>query len=196
MSTALRAIKEPSNLKRQFAVFGYEGIPIGETNYFFTVEGSKLYRIEADLSGVNYVIARDMGSQRVIDSIDIEILELWQSSNGWNNIRVVRPGIARKFQAITMVRGDRDVGNGNNAAYSDSNSAIYNTTGINMPINDMLIAGHAETTIHDYYNKNLPFGTFWAMNDPVVIEYEFDSLGVVETYRRAIKHRVMETTLF
>ena len=194
MSTALRAIKEPSNLHRQFAVFTYEGY--AEDRYFFTVEGSKLYRIEADLSGVNYVIARDMGSQRVIDSIDSEILELWQSSNGWNNIRVVRPGIARKFQAITMVRGDRDVGNGNNAAYSDDNSAIYNTTGINMPINDMLIAGHAETTIHDYYNKNLPFGTFWAMNDPVVIEYEFESISVVETYRRAVKHRIMETTLF
>lgn len=193
MSTALRGIKEPSNLHRQFAVFTYQGY--SADRYFFTVEGSKLYRIEADLSGVNYVIARDMGSQRVIDSIDSEILELWQSSNGWSNIRVVRPGIARKFQAITMVRGDRNVGGGNNAAYSENNSRIYNTTGIRMPINDMLIAGHEETTISDNYKENLPYGTFWAMNDPIVIEYEFDSIDV-ETYRRAIKHRIMETTLF
>jgi hypothetical protein len=37
-------------LKRQFAVYGF-----GENLYYFTVDGSKLYRIEADLSGVNYV---------------------------------------------------------------------------------------------------------------------------------------------
>ena len=194
MSSALRTTKEASNLKRQFAVFGYEGIT-AETKYFFTVEGSKLYRIEADLSGVNYVVARDMGSQRTIDSLDVELIDLWQTNNSWQNIRVVRPGTARKFQALTMVRGSHGVGGGNPAAYSDADSAIYNRTGKDMPINDMLIAGHAETTILNDYNENLPFGTFWAMNDPIVIEYEFDSEGV-DTYRRAIKHRIMETTLF
>ena len=195
MSSALRAHKEPSNLKRQFAVFGYEGIINEDNKYYFTVEGSKLYRIEADLSGVNYVIARDMGSQRTIDSLDVELIDLWQTNNSWQNIRVVRPGTARKFQALTMVRGSHGVGGGNPAAYSDADSAIYNRTGKDMPINDMLIAGHAETTILNDYNENLPFGTFWAMNDPIVIEYEFDSEGV-DTYRRAIKHRIMETTLF
>lgn len=195
MSSAFRAPKESSDLKRQFAVFGYEGITAGN-NYYFTVEGSKLYRIEADLSGVNYVIARDMGSQRTIDSLDVELIDLWQTNNSWQNIRVVRPGTARKFQALTMVRGSHGVGGGNSAAYSDADSAIYDLTGINTPINDMLIAGHAETTIHNDYIENLPFGTFWAMNDPIVIEYEFESLSVVETYRRAIKHRIMETTLF
>jgi hypothetical protein len=195
MSSVLRGTKEPSNLKRQFAVFGYEGY--GTNLYYFTVEGNKLFRIEADLSGVNYIIARDMGVQRAIDSIDSEIIELWETNNSWSNIRVVRPGIARKFQAITMVRGDdfHGVGNGNSAAYIDQASAIYNRTGINMPINDMLIAGHDSTTISNLYTQNLPYGTFWAMNDPLVIEYEYDSAGV-ETYRRAIKHRIMENTLF
>jgi len=195
MSSAFRGIRDASVLKRQFAVFGYEGF--GENLYYFTVDGSKLHRIEADLSGVNHVIGRDMGSQRTIDAIDAELIELWEDNNSWQNIRVVRPGTARKFQALTMVRGDNehDIGNGNNAAYSIDNTAIYNQYGINMPINDMLIAGHEETTISNNYTKNLPYGTFWAMNDPIVIEYEFDSAGV-ETYRRAIKNRIMETTLF
>lgn len=195
MSSAFRGVRDASVLKRQFAVFGYKGF--GENLYYFTVDGSKLHRIEADLSGVNYVIGRDMGSQRTIDSVDTELIELWENNNGWQNIRVVRPGTARKFQALTMVRGDdlHGIGNGNEAAYSMFNTAIYNQYGINMPINDMLIAGHEETTINNNYNQNLPYGTFWAMNDPIVIEYEFDSAGV-ETYRRAIKNRIMETTLF
>ena len=196
MSSAVRGSKEPSNLKRQSAVFGYEGYP-GGNYYYFTVEGSKLNRIEADLGGADYVVARDMGSQRTIDSIDAELIQLWRDNNNWQKIRVVRPGTARKFQALTMVRGDSDhgVGNGNSVAYTDADSAIYNRNGVGMPINDMLIAGHADTTIHDDYNENLPFGTFWVMNDPVVIEYEYPS-AESETYRRAIKHRIMETTLF
>ena len=197
MSSVIRGVKEPNNVKRQFSVFSYQGLPPGssENEYYFTVEGSKLFRIEADLSGVNHVVARDMGVQRVIDSIDEELIELWENNNDWSNIRVVRPGIARKFQALTLVRGNNSVGNGNTAAYSDGDSAIYNINGVGMPINDMLIAGHDATTISNNYSQNLPYGTFWAMNDPVVIEYEFDSVGV-ETYRRAIKNRIMENTLF
>lgn len=193
MSSVLRGVKEPNNVKRQFSVFSYQGY--GENNYYFTVEGSKLFRIEADLSGVNYVIARDMGVQRVINSIDEELIELWENNNSWSNIRVVRPGIARKFQALTMVRGNIGVGGGNSAAYTDENSAIYDTTGERTPINDMLIAGEDATTTSNSYTQNLPYGTFWAMNDPVVIEYDYPSAGV-DTYRRAIKNRIMENTLF
>lgn len=195
MSSTLRSARESSNLRRQFAVYGYEGR--SDNLSYFTVEGSKLHRIEADLSGVNYVIARDMNAQRVIDSIDSEIVSLWETNNFWQNIRVIRPGIARKFQAVTVVRGDddHDVGDGNDIAYTSYNTAIYNTTGVNMAINDMLIAGHESTTINNGSIKNLPYGTFWAINDPIIIEYEYIS-GGSEPYRRAIKNLIMETTIF
>ena len=194
MSSTLRSIKEPSNLRRQFKVDTYLGY--AGNNYFFTVEGNKLYRIESDLSGVEWTVARDMGAQRVITDIDAELIELWQDSNGWENIKVIRPGIARKFQVVSMVRGNLPVDNGsgpawNSGAYlSDENTPIFDVE--TNTVNDMMVVGHADTTVSNNYNQNLPFGTFWALNDPVVIEYDFSFVK----YRRAIKNRIDETTLF
>lgn len=195
MSSVLRSRPSPPDSRRQYAVYGYEGTT-GHLHYF-TVEDDKLYRIEADLSGVNYVIARNTGMQCAINSIDEAIVNLWETQNSWQNIRVVRPGIARKFQAMTIYRGndENDVGDGNDAAYSSYNTAIYNTTGIGSPVNAMLTAGHATTTINTATTQNLPYGTFWAVTDPVVIEYECETEGVA-TYRRAIRNLIMETSLF
>jgi hypothetical protein len=187
-------MKEPTNTRRQFMVHTYLGY--SETDYFYTVEGNKLYRIENDLSGIDWVVARDMGTQRVITDIDEEIIQLWENNNAWENIRVIRPGIARKFQALSMVRGDRNVSSENGPAWNagaylnDENTPIYNYQ--TNTVNDMLVVGNASTTVSNDYNQNLPFGTFWAMNDPLVIEYIYSDV----TYRRAIKHRISETTLF
>jgi hypothetical protein len=194
MTSVIRYSTEPTNLRRQFNVQTYLGF--GDNYYFFTVEGNKLYRIENDLSGINWVVARDMGTQRVITEIDPELIELWENNNLWENIRVIRSGIARKFQALSMVRGNFAVASQDGVAWNsgayleNTNTPIYNYQ--TNTVNDMLVLGHAETTVLNNYNENLPFGTFWAMNDPVVIEYEFSAV----TYRRAIKNRIDETTLF
>jgi hypothetical protein len=194
MSSVLRTLKEPTHLNRQFMVHTYRGF--SDNDYFFTVEGNKLYRIENDLSGVDWVVARDMGVQRVITDIDTELLELWESNNGWTNIHVIRPGVARKFQALAMVQGNTDISSENGPAWNagaylrTDNTPIYNYQ--TNTVNDMMVLGHESTTVSNNYNQNLPFGTFWAMNDPVVIEYVFSEI----TYRRAIKHRIDETTLF
>jgi hypothetical protein len=190
MTSVLRHTKEPTSLRREFTVFPYLGY--NENLYFFTVQDESLYRVENDLLNVDWVIARDMGSSRRITSIDPEIIELWQNSNAWTNIQVVRPGEARKFQVLSVVRGNTPGGNGNNAAYLNDDSAIYNQQGVNMNINDPLILGNATTTVSTNYNQNLPYGTFWAVNDPVIIQYDYSDV----TYRRAIKNRINETTFF
>jgi hypothetical protein len=195
MTSVLRHIKEPTSLRREFTVFPYLGIP--SSYYYFTVQGESLYRIENDLLNVDWVVARDMGSSRRITTIDPEIIEFWETNNAWANIQVVRPGEARKFQVLSLVRGNTDVSTygpaANATAYLDSeNTDIYNYEGVNMVINDPLIVGHATTTVDTAYNQNLPYGTFWAVNDPVVIQYDFSDV----TYRRAIKNRIDETTFF
>lgn len=194
MSSVLRTVKESTNLKRQFMVHTYRGF--ADNDYFFTVEGNKLFRIENDLSGVDWVVARDMGVQRVITDLDAELIHLWEENNGWENIRVIRPGMARKFQALSMVRGNSSVSNESGPAWNagaylrTDNTPIYNYE--TNTVNDMLVLGRDSTTVSNDYNQNLPFGTFWAMNDPIVIEYVFSAV----TYRRAIKHRIAETTHF
>lgn len=194
MSSVVRSIKEPTCLRRQFMVHTYRGI--GPIDYFFTVEGNKLFRIEADLQNVDWTIARDMGTQRVVTEIDPEILEVWQTENAWTDITVIRPGVARKFQALAMVRGNISVSNENGPAWNagaylrTDNTPIYNYE--TNTVNDMMVLGHADTTTSTAYTENLPFGTFWAMNDPMVIEYKFSDI----VYRRAIKHRIDETTQF
>jgi hypothetical protein len=196
MSSVLRHIKEPTSLRREFTVFPYVGF--GEGNrYYFTVRDNSLYRIEADLINVDWVVARDMGTSERITTIDPEIIEYWENQNLWTNISVIRPGEARKFQVVSIVRGNLSVSNygpaANAAAYLDAdNIAIYNYEGVNMDINDPLILGNATTTISTEYEQNLPYGTFWAVNDPVIIKYDFSDV----TYRRAIKHRIDETTFF
>lgn len=196
MSSTLRSLAEPTSTRRQFAVYSYVGA--GSSDYFFTVNGDTLYRVENDLSGVHWAIARDMGTQRVINSLDIELVEFWETNNLWENIRVIRPGIARKFQCLSMVRGDRSTSHNNGPAWNasaylswnyDTSTPIYDTD--TNTVNDMLVLGNADTTLNGEYSQNLPFGTFWAMNDPLVIEYVFSDV----TYRRAIKNRIDETTL-
>lgn len=190
MTSVLRHIKEPTSLRREFTVLPYLGF--SENSYFFTVQDESLYRVENDLVNVAHVIARDMGSSRRITSIDPEIIELWEQNNLWTNIQVVRPGEARKFQVLSVVRGNTGTGGGNAAAYLEDDSLIYNEQGLNMIINDPLILGHATTTVSTDYYQNLPYGTFWAVNDPVIIQYDFSDV----TYRRAIKNRISETTFF
>ena len=194
MTSLLRHIKEPTSLRREFTVFPYAG---GGDYYYFTVQGESLYRIENDLSGIDWVVARDMGSSRRITTIDPEIIEYWENASGWTNIQVIRPGEARKFQVLSLVRGNTGVSNygpaANAAAYLyNDDTDIYKYEGVNMDINDPLIVGHATTTVDTNYIQNLPYGTFWAVNDPVVIQYDFSDV----TYRRAIKNRIDETTFF
>lgn len=197
MSSVLRHTKEATSLRRQFTVFPYLGY--SENYYFFTVQGESLYRVENDLIDVDWVVARDMGTSRRITTIDPEIIQLWENNNGWANIEVVRPGEARKFQVLSMVRGNAVDISGysgpvyNGASYlSSQNTDIYNYEGINMDINEPLIIGNATTTVHSDYYQNLPYGTFWAVNDPVVIRYDFSEV----TYTRAIKNRINENTFF
>ena len=199
MSSALRSFKEPNSTRRQFAVHPYRGA-VEYDVYFFTVNGDALYRIENDLSGAGWVIARDMGVQRVINSIDTELIEFWETNNDWSNIRVIRPGIARKFQVLSMVHGNYSVSYNdgpawNAGAYLDYNNGrqINNICDIESnTVNDMLVVGGTDNLVLTDYLQSLEFGTFWAMNDPVVIEYEYSDV----TYRRAIKNRIDETTLF
>ncbi len=198
MSSVLRSLKEPTCTRRQFAVHSYRGF--GSNIYFFTVEGDKLYRVENDLSGAPWVVARDMGTQRTVNEIDPELIELWENTNLWENIRVVRPGIARKFQVLSMVHGNENTGYNEGPAWNAEAYLAHNQgreidnicDNETCPVNDMLVVGEEGNRVLTDYTQSLPFGTFWAVNDPMVIEYEFSAV----TYRRAIKNRIDETTLF
>jgi hypothetical protein len=193
MSSVIRYTRESTPISKRFTVFPYYGI--NENEYYFTVNGDSLYRIEADFVGVGqWVVARDMGKEISINSLDIELIEYWQTNNSWSNITVIRKGRARKFQALAVPNGSLGGSDGNGpgwnaAAYTDpsdnfSNCPIYNNelTGIN----DLLIMGNSTTTTTEY-TQSLPFGTFWAVVDPVVIRY--DNNG--NTYTRAIVNRVV-----
>jgi hypothetical protein len=198
MSSAIRIVKEPTSVRKQFAVHAYNGIPTSPGDYFFTVQDNKLYRIENDLSGCHWIPARDMGTERTITDIDIELKEIWQSQNGWVNVRVIRPGTAHKFQALAMVKGNTAPSYDDSPAWNagaylpyeyKNATPVYNAQ--TNPINDMLVLGNADTTVSNDYNQNLAYATFWAVNDPVVIEYEFSDV----TYRRAIKNRIDATSI-
>ena len=202
MSSVLGHMKESNNIRRQFTVYPYYGIT--NVEYFFTVDtaANKLQRLENDLSGVHWVIARDMGKQTVITDIDTNIKTYWQNQNGWTNITVVKPGIARKFQVLSMPKGNLESSGlpgadnyaaGNAAAYTSPNIAttpIYNVA--NSPINELLQVGFARTTVSNSTFQNLPFGTFFAITDPVIFTYSSGG----STYTRSIKNRIDETTLF
>lgn len=193
MSSVLRFTKEPPRVSQRYTVFPYYGIPLFE--YYFTVNNDTLYRIEADLSGNGqWVVARDMGKDVRITDVDPEIKEYWENNNFWTNIEVIRPGVARKFQALAIPVGNIN-GSDNNgptwnaAAYTDPTGDMgasyygYQLTGIN----DLLIMGNDSTTINNLYNQNLPFATFYAVTDPLVIRYENGG----STYTRAIVNRVI-----
>lgn len=192
MSSVIRYIKEQTPISQRFTVWPYYGI--NEFEYYFTVQGTTLYRIEADLSGYGqWVVARDMGKENAITTIDPEILEWWTNRNGWTDITVIRTGRARKFQLLAIPNGNLNASNNNGpawnaAAYTDPTGDIANTIYNNQftGINDLLIEGHATTTISNNYNQNLPFGTFWAVVDPVIIQYTSGG----NTYRRAVVNRV------
>ena len=196
MSSLLRYTREPTSISKRFTVFPYYGgPPTGDTTeYYFTVRGDSLYRIEGDLSGQNqWVVARDMGKETFINSIDTEIIEYWETANTWTDVTVIRKGRARKFQALAVPNGSKDGSNNNgpawnSGAYTDpndnfNNCPIYNNE--NTGINDSLIMGNATTTT-DEYTESLPFGTFWAVVDPVIIRYTSGG----NTYTRAIVNRV------
>jgi hypothetical protein len=222
MSSVVRAFKEPTPVAKRFTVFPYYGVipSSGESSeYYFTCENDTLHRIESDLSGqLQWVIARDMGKEMRITDVDIEIKEWWENRNGWFNIQVIRPGVARKFQALSIPSGGIGEGytfssslNGspayNSGAYTSYQDRFYsqdasgvviydisgnqtipyfNTQNNSSGINDLMQMGYGETTVSNNYNKNLPFATFWAVTDPVIIKYDFSET----TYTRAIVNRV------
>lgn len=204
MSSVLSIQREPKNINRQFTVFPYYGY--NTNTYFFVCKNNSIYRIESDLHNIFWVIARDMGTQMPITSIDNEILELWALENSWSNIKVIRPGIARKFQVLSVVRGNIAPGEPDSVEYNtgayltgDYTDDPYNpiwATNIydaeTNTVNDTLVVGRTNSTYPSSYEESLPYGTFWAINDPVVIQYEYSNV----VYRRAIKNRITETTLF
>jgi hypothetical protein len=197
MSSVLRYVKEPTPVSKRFTVFPYYGAPItNQSEYYFTVQNESLYRIEADLSGENqWVVARDIGKEEKIKSIDTEILEFWESNNGWSNIQVIREGRARKFQALAIPRGNIGAAESSGPEWNSSAYTLSNG-GFNVPyynnqltgINDLLIMGNSTTTTGEY-TQSLPFATFYAVIDPVVIRYDVETEGI-QTYTRAIVNRV------
>jgi hypothetical protein len=195
MSSVIRYTRESTPLSSRFTVWPYYGAPSGGTEYYFTVQGTSLYRIEADLSGTGqWVVARDMGKETFINTIDIELIEWWETQNAWSDITVIRRGRARKYQLLAIPNGSTGGADNNGpawnaAAYTDPTADIINCPiydNQNTGINDLLITGNATTTINNNYNQNLPFGTFWAVIDPVVIRYTSGG----STYTRAIVNRV------
>lgn len=134
-----------------------------------------------------------MGKEARITTIDPEILELWQTNNGWSNIKVIRAGRARKYQALAIPEGNTNASLNNGPAWN-AGGYTNDTGGFNPPyynvqntgINDLLIMGYGNTTVLNNYNQNLPFATFYAVIDPIVIQYENGG----NTYTRAIVNRV------
>jgi hypothetical protein len=191
MSSVSRHISEPTSISKRFTVLPYYGF--SSVEYYFTVADDSLYRIESDLSGSNqWVVARDMGSESAIKTIDPELIEFWENANSWSDITVVRQGRARKFQALAIPQGNFDASNNNGPSwnagaytlpYGNFNTSYYNNylTGIN----DLLIMGEASGTT-TAYTQRLPFATFYAVIDPVVIQYKNGG----DTYTRAIINRV------
>ena len=211
MSSVLRTTKEATSLRRQFTVYPYYA---NGQNNFFTVANGTLYRFQHDLSGVDYVVARDMGTEMTITGVDSAIVSSIVP-NG--SLEVVRNGTARKFQVLSVVSGvdgfdgntiyptgnmyatDADLSGvqniiGNGTAYLDTQHAtnLVDLSGIDITINDALVMGSAETTNPSATGQTLPFGTFWAVNDPIIVKYQY-SYGFTQ---RAIKNRIDETTLF
>ncbi len=197
MSSIIRHVSEPSPISSRFTVWPYYGAPSGGPEYFFTVSENSLYRIEADLSGeYHWVVARDMGKDTTITSIDTELIEYWENANGWTDITLIRPGRARKFQALAIPVGNNDGSRNNGPAWNAGaytlpdgtfNPSYYNNqlTGIN----DLLIMGESSTTISNDYIQNLPFATFYAVVDPIVIRYTSGG----DTFTRAIVNRVVRS---
>jgi hypothetical protein len=204
MSSIQSYFKEPTSLRRQFTV--YPDYTAGQ-NQYFTVNNGILYRTQADLSGVDYIVARDMGKEMTITDIDPSILDTWFDGLA-SNIKVVRKGTARKFQVLSMGEGSFFTTNlyfandtctssanaaGNGTAFGDyqHSNGLYKTNGNGVAINDLLIVG-SDSTVTTSTTQTLPFGTFWAVNDPIVISYLFSDVKK----HRAIKNRIDETTLF
>jgi hypothetical protein len=194
MSSVLRSSREATPISKRFTVFPYYGTTGDGSEYYFTVNGDSLYRVETDLSGVNqWVVARDMGKETVINTIDTELIEWWQTNNSWTNITVIRKGRARKFQALAVPNGSTNASDNNGPAWNagaytnPSNNFANNTIYDNSftGINDLLVMGNSTTNTTEY-TQSLPFGTFWAVVDPIVIRYTASG----STYTRAIVNRV------
>jgi len=192
-----------------FPYFGRnpEALNGNENNIFFTVSDGTLYRIQSDIRSVDYVVARDMGTEMAITNIDSALFPyLVNFLDEPVNLRVVRNGTARKFQVLSIVSGHFPTGDmffsnsegnngnigGNGQAYADGENSnnLFDTEGT-ADINDLLIVGSGETTT-TATTQTLPFGTFWAINDPIVVQYDFSGIS----YKRAIKNRIDETTFF
>jgi hypothetical protein len=222
MTSVQSYYKEPTSIRRQFTVYPYYASGV---NTFFTVQNNTLSRAQYDLSGVDYVVARDLGKEVEIKSIDPNLLALWTADAvdtfaDFTNAQILKKGTARKFQVLSMTSGDAQGADtypgeqisrlwyndnyfntnlGDNyaaggEAYMDAinSNGLFNTSGQNMPINDLLIVGQSQTTFSNNVLQNLPFGTFYAVNDPIIVGYSFSGNPI----SRAIKNRIDETTLF
>jgi len=215
MTSVLKFQKEQTDLRRQFTVFPYYS---GGQNQFFTASNNILYRIHADISNCDWVIARDMGSEMEISSVDQSIANDSSTylQNDIGTLNIVKKGTARKFQVLSMYSGatllydnviptsdlyydlsglNPAYGNqaGNATAYSDSKNPnnLFDAKGTGAIVNDLLIVGEGATTTTSQ-TQSLPFGTFWAINDPIVISYQISGI----TKNRAIKNNINETTFF
>ncbi len=208
MTSITRQYSEPRSLRRTFTIQAYATPNINVTDTYiysyFTVNNNSLFRIESDLSGVIWVIARDMGTQRTVDTIDSDLVSYIQNTSGWSNIRVIHSGIARKFQVVSIPYGSDYAGYidpGVGIPMPQYNDGVYETSltqqspiysGTYDAINQMLIVGRSETTVFTSESQNLPYGTFWAITHPLIIEYTVGG----NKYTRAIKHKINEVTLF
>ena len=126
MSSVLKIHKEVTDLRRQFTVFPYYA---AGQNQFFTASNNTLYRIDADISNCDWVIARDMGKEMSITSVDQSIVDTWDAVG--NIINVVKTGSARKFQVLSMYSGVFDDGSvmPTSALYYDLSGVNPNLTG-------------------------------------------------------------------
>ena len=98
--------------------------------------------------------------------------------------------LAELFYNLSEISGNVAA---NGTAYTDAKNAngLFDVTGSDLTINDLLIVGE-DKTITTSTEQSLPFGTFWVINDPIIIEYSLS--GIFK--KRAIKNRIDETTFF
>jgi len=78
MTSVQSYYKEPTSIRRQFTVYPYYASGV---NTFFTVQNNTLFRAQYDLSGVDYVVARDLGTEMAITGIDPNLLALWTADS-------------------------------------------------------------------------------------------------------------------
>jgi len=181
MSSVLRTTRDSTNLKRQFQVTSTD-MGVLPAPVYFNVSNNTLTGFISDLSGVSSVIARDIGVQAVVNNIDPSFLsfitDYQNSTMGFSEnfaLTVVRPGIARKFQVLSVEYTNKNI-----------------TSNPNDIGNDLFVLGDASnsTISGNSYEVNLPYTTFWAITDPLVFTFIYSN----SVYKRAVQNTIQETT--